>query len=1767
MRAPTKATGGGGYTFADQVAAGFLAQLLSRAFPLEPEIGSIAQVHFEASDTGQVLDDLLLTLKHGNESTRCAISVKSNRQLTNAGFNSEFVSDAWRQWDAAPASNFNRETDLLGLIVGIIDNQTLEEWRGLQKQDVATSPERMVQRLEDSQQSSAIQRAIFQSLGRARNGVSPGPLETARLASRIRVLPFVESQVGDYINRCSEIVLDGSVAEGAKLWSRLIQLAGENRGVGGYFDLPKLIRTLRPDFELRDFPDFRTDWERIDAVSSENANGIRPIIGSDIQLTRTDEMDAISTEVAGHNVVVIAGESGSGKSALVSRLVAARGLFKRTLWLTAMQFSKTSQIELARAFGLRYAIPELIRASSVRGCALVIDGFEKFEGDARRRALELIAAIRDEDFIGWKLIVTCQPQSWDSTRDTLIEAGITEIRKVDFGKPTAQQIYDAMPHLPEIRALLARSHLQPILRNLFILDWVLRAEIAKRLSDSSQAWIGETNLINWIWEKWLGDGAMRIARDSLLRTLGLCEGEKLSGAVHVDTLERDQLPLLGTLAQEGMIRVNLPSVQFMHDLMGDWARFRALVYAGNEVAQKIKAMAHIPRWGRAIRLYAQSLAEHGDGLVGWRSVTAQLADDDAETRLANDIFLDGLLFATNSEPLLEQLWPHLIADDGLILQRLLKRLLHAASIPDPRLRGLVDPKYVEQSEVWFRLPHPLYWHPALCVLSRHSKEVAAHALMLAAEVCALYLRTIPYGFAGRKEASFLAIELAKETQGLIAEGMHFRDKDQVVYEALLSAGTEFPDKVTQIALELSARREEPQHVMQREYEAQVRQAKLREEWREKHPEEKTTKRTIPATMLSFPRGPMRAPATDGPTREVSDGFRSAVLESPGLNGVIAARPEAAREVLLAVCIDEPKPSDPNSDRSLLGDKYGLADWQRGYPAFYWKGPFLKFLQDAPEQALDAIIRLVNYATNRLLDDGVGQNLTPEQRRNYGLEFEFGGKKVCWLGDCNVFGWHRSLSMDGAAVESALMALEKWLYDEVENGRSVSPWVQYIFEHAESLAFAGVLISVGLKCPALFARELQPLLGNFQIYECQLSWALNESRGFWSIGLAGQGQPTIKLAAEWHTMAHRRLALRDVALWLMFQDQGTQDYLSARRVEWSKRLENAGQDRERLELFLAGFDPDNYTQTPQPDGTVLVQMRVPPHLQAKIKSAQEEGELKMLSLTFASRARRYLSGETTLQPQEVPAFAAEIKRLSDWKASDEDRQSAQYRINSITGGIAVLIVQHREWLSQHPDLEKWCMDYLQEFEPGEESEYDTPASLLDSTAESFLGEAGAALLQESGEEWVLRLVFNGITGFYYRSTMQTMCTAYSVRNRLAERFNELVSVVVLWSALRRAATRESGYQANRALLAKYKGTLFRRYIEGKLKAALIPLAKADSLGRSLVERISRRSASMGMRRVTQAQRESMRSQRRDRKLYRELPALDSEVLQHGFVFLYAMLREPISDEEQTLRRYIRELYDLEMRTLPRPEPGQDDFEIEGTAYDFDIWVMARVAEFMAHSNSVEIARTFYRPILELGPVARYWVEDFLQAWISTGLEMSADLVTFSKIWDDMVQYAMTLPAWQPSERNYWCRAESLAVDLMGLREAQASVLGAAKYKSVVSAMAPAFERWASQWLKYGSVASWFAHFLPTESGQLLLASGTKQLAGVVSSFEDRDWHDHGLGGLFTEAISACWKHLHNEVESQPDLRKAFLNILTELCARQVPEALHLRNKVSEALGTS
>jgi hypothetical protein len=195
-----------------------------------------------------------------------------------------------------------------------------------------------------------------------------------------------------------------------------------------------------------------------------------------------------------------------------------------------------------------------------------------------------------------------------------------------------------------------------------VLDWVLRTDVVQSLSSEPGERIGETGLINLIWEHWIGKDR-RLQRDRLLRELGEHEGEKLSGAVSVDAIKDvPLLDLLETLSNEDLVRITLPSVRFTHDLIGDWARFRSLSNLDVNSIARIRSLVQIPRWNRAIRLYAQSLLEGKADLADWNKALAELDAPDAKSKVTKDLFLEALIFAADAVPLLEAAWPNLIAD-------------------------------------------------------------------------------------------------------------------------------------------------------------------------------------------------------------------------------------------------------------------------------------------------------------------------------------------------------------------------------------------------------------------------------------------------------------------------------------------------------------------------------------------------------------------------------------------------------------------------------------------------------------------------------------------------------------------------------------------------------------------------------------------------------------------------------------------------------------------------------------------------------------------------------------------------------------------------------------------------------------------------------------------------------------------------------------------------------------------------------------------------
>ena len=529
--------------------------------------------------------------------------------------------------------------------------------------------------------------------------------------------------------------------------------------------------------------------------------------------------------------------------------------------------------------------------------------------------------------------------------------------------------------------------------------------MVRSLSDDPGRRIGETGLINLIWEHWIGKDRT-LQRDRLLRELGQHEGEKLSGAVSVDAIKDVQSwTSFRTLSNEDLVRIKLPSVRFTHDLIGDWARFRALSTRDGNAISGIRSLVQIPRWNRAIRLYAQSLLEGKADLADWKKAMADLDAMDAESRVAKDLFLEALIFAADPMPLLEAAWPDLVADKGKLLNRLMDRLLFVASFPDPRFRSLVTEENLEASESWFRIPMPLYWIPTLLIFAAHSDDVAKVAMQKGAEVCALYLRNMPAEMPGRKQAARLALVLARELQDLVAAWPHVGDQ-KVIYEAMLLGAGEDPDSVAQVALEIAARRPEPDHAIKRREHEEEEAAARQERWRNEHPKEYEQHR---ASVMALPGGSYfhsrrRTPLPDGPQRRIPEGFRK---RGDGLGRLDAdswhSAPKQPRRFSWRFASRTLDHRDQEGPIRFLRTRVVA---QR-LPTDLFQGAVL-YLPSAIASGCSGDDReAVEYRDGARAESRGSRPPPAEQRERYALKFTVKERTVYWFGNGQIYNLHRS----------------------------------------------------------------------------------------------------------------------------------------------------------------------------------------------------------------------------------------------------------------------------------------------------------------------------------------------------------------------------------------------------------------------------------------------------------------------------------------------------------------------------------------------------------------------------------------------------------------------------------------------------------------------------------------------------------------------------------------------------------------------------------------
>ena len=1217
--------------------------------------------------------------------------------------------------------------------------------------------------------------------------------------------------------------------------------------------------------------------------------------------------------------------------------------------------------EVERALHLNQPIVEIVRSSPVP-CLIVFDGLEGYPERALRVAAHLVRDIHGSAAAGHAhFLFSAQVETASRTIRRMAELGtpphLLEVTAVT--RPSEEDVSAIARQIPRLGWVARRSELRPLLTNLKILDWCARTLQAGSISQD-QPVLGLTALIDLLWEHWAEAGDDSLARSHVLMQIAALEAETLSASVPRASLgHSEQLTLPGLIGSD-LIRLREERVRFSHDLLGDWARMRVLIGENPITSADGRKRAELPQWHRAIRLFAQRLLEKsGDGVEEWRRAIEGLKDEEASATLLRDLFLEALFLATNAAELLERSWAVLAANGGRLLNRLLDRFLFVGTLPDPRLSHFADTaEDAARFEHLLRVPFGPYWGPVLTVLGAHLPEVASVAPYNAARVCSLWLRTTPVELrAGlptpwRREAAELSLTVAREIQARNAEGNYYSGKhDRTAYEAALYAAPDLPREIGQLCLELAERRDLPADIAARV------QAARRKRAEERRHREESSPRARRLAGFGFPRGRRRAPWPDGPRARVDTEFMEACLAGDPFSALVRADPVVAREVLLAVCIEDPKEDDVFSQRHM--DDCGLAYWREGSPPMYFRGPFLSFLRTSSDYGISFVVRLTNFATRRF---------TGEKR---GLTVTVDGTARRWLGDTRVFQWPQGWPLsDGSLVVSALMALERWLYELIDGGMAIDSWAERILRESESLAFASLLIDVAKRSPSLFGGVLKPLLRVWELWDLDSQLVMQRLNGTMALDCWTLESPQlITLARDWNGMPHRRQMLISwdgpVIGTMMVRDE-CHPFFDELCAEWSTQLDEHD-DPSSLRYLIERMNPKNYTFEDRDGERVIVDFQWPEKLKKdadeSLADLAKRQNLSMLSM----RCRQALDEQIAPSAEQLQAVWDLLHTVDAAEAAlvTDDGGALLVGADILCAGIAVLLTFRRPWLLENPARLNWCRQHLGWIfdNPPAPMRFDSEGAVGTDRWDAFAAECGVLLLAEDNDDLLARrLIAASVMAFHYRTTGLTLSRALRCRERLGPDFNRMLVLAIRWAGLEFVlpSAGNPALQEERERALEERVRLGEAFVDRSLTSDYHTLKEIDA------QTLASRDALHAKRYPKHARVLAHRQQAKERRGSRELlraqdVAIDYNVIIAAFSWLDISAARSAEERADWLL-FVRELLDDLIQRIPIVNDPRNQ-EIDGLPSSFDSWIYGIVTRTIPLMTEDERPEMLWKPILK------------------------------------------------------------------------------------------------------------------------------------------------------------------------------------------------------------
>lgn len=1742
LNAPTlKSASGSGFSFEDKVAAFLFCEMLAGKSSLGTEWRIIERIERQAPDW-EPFGDLLLTVPNRDgELAKCGCSVKSNRQINSNGCDSDLCAGLW---GVVAKPTFDRSLNMLGLFCAELSNDVSRLLNQFCKQ---AREEDDAHRL-DTKITHAKHRKIYESFQNPTNKGDDG-LPRRVLARLIpREFDFEDiaskSEAGA-LALCRE-VLRSEFATDEKsydLWNALLTIARELRDVGGSATRERLISKLRSKFDLKDDPSDFAAWASIRKFSQGWMDQIRVTLPGELVLPRIYEASDLCEKLATHNTVHVIGESGSGKSALVKAqalgVATARG---ESVWLKSGQFNEVLQ-----------TVPDFAQVlrRTRRTSALLV--FDALEGCYDNAILEnigrTVAKLSEEKQAPWNIVFICQTSDWSRVTRALSKYLVGHsilIERVKCGDLSKEDLALVCKQSASVHRLLLQGHLRRVLGSVKTLDILLSGQLSEE-----RTLVGEADLVDWWWDGQVRGVKNFAAEEGIARLLSKHMADELVTEVSPDAISGPADAVNALIQNRVLRRTQDGRIRFEHDLLADWSRVMHLRSLGPAVFDFMVAHTENPPWLRAIRLLSQHFLERATDLEQWRAVVKSCTagkskdnDPPAQNLQVLDAWLEGIAYCAEARNVLDILKPDLFADEGEMLRRFVRRLLHVGTLPDAvvqqRMRQF-DANSDDMTGILYRLPIQILWTPLLEFLAANKSEATDCIPVELAELAAMWARLEEYfGFAWPALADVILLNAEKELRREVAgeyrydrsRGMFGPNNSRVaIYTAALQAASQSPDRAAKLVLKAAGRAP---------WEEGDVTKKAREGWRGEWHEHSI----FSDFYVELPDGsavPKSWP--DGPKRQVSRDFFHAWMESNAALAIYRHRPEASCEATLAFLLDWPKSEIRRGAHGSGMDHYGFTfDADRMYPAFWTKGNFLLFLRENWRPVLEMIARLVNFATDRYED------WWPYEDRVTEITIPASGRAVFWKGNRQVYAWHRYHMNTAQVVTCGLMALEKWFDEQMEANKPITNAIELLYDQGRSLAFAGVLVSIGKRHPNLFTQELKPLLFARELYFHDLR-AVRESvgGGYWP----ADGKVINNLRSDWNQLPGRQTHLKDCCCSWLFENPKLQSVLGEVSNAWRQEAEKLPPDSEERLTALrmaADFDRSLWKEVTMPDGRKGWTCERPVDLQdmkeeERIRRIQHLIMLPYQCSDWLEQGQRFTDAQLESVWQQLQNWTP-FEQLDAMKGEKEDASENRDHRHGRAGLLAILLCAGESWLDKHSGRREWLENEVLKIlaDPPKVQCYG-PDEIHDDY-ESLLARAVVRCWARSPQDVNWRgHVASFVTAYRYRTVLLLFQEALKVRQKLGKAYRELEGFTLAFAVVRKKATQLQFFRTRSKTdaeeIRKWGDKWLPAFAHGKGPKWTEDWSSVETLEKFLHQRSPRPVKSHG----------------RD-EVHRRDYGLDMGVILAAFGQFPSLSDAHGSKERAHWLGVCEQMVAAFCRTLPSADKGvsaEAEWHCDHWSADEEIFkiVSRRVFECSQGEH-----KKLWSPIVRLPFAAHHHICSFLDQLLIETLRTEPPRISeLIPIWHDIAEWIFSAPA---SPKTDW--RDKVEVQKHVLFYGSVASLNEEFWMPLVEDLRSWFKKHLDLIAHDAHDQSSFARFLTTKAGDPILVDAIEWLQPAWEVASNWFWESIVEDNAFSQLLEHAWRNRWAEIRRKPAALKAFKLLTLKLAAHHVRIAIEIQQHV-------